>query len=258
MEYANFNAAAFDPKPLIRAFEAARAQLNSLSDDLEGRENELSAAVRRAETQHFQNTQTLGTKLGQTIASFNRLDSTLNGPIGDGGDIDGGGSAALRIGERLEDLERQRQRAQDAKFLIQCWLEVSERGHLSTLEDLKRSPGDGKLRSASIARQLLKICHRLDPDVAPQVNGNGRTNGTKGIEDRNGPTATNKFPAREIIEKFLEGLETDLLNEFDSHYRRQNLEGMKVCSSSQLKSSLNNTSCRSVLQLFVISTMAPV
>jgi hypothetical protein len=151
---------------------------------------------------------------------------------GDSVDTDAGGNAALRIGGRLEELERQRQRAQDAKFLIQCWLEVSERGHLSTLEDLKRSPGDGKLRSASIARQLLKISHRLDPDASPQTNGGGKLNGTNGGKSRKPSGAMNSFPTRQIIEKFLEGLETDLLKEFDIHYRRQNHEGMKVGKSS--------------------------
>ena len=41
----------------------------------------------------------------------------------------------------------------------------------------------------------------------------------------------NKQP-REIIEKFLEGLETDLLQQFDVHYRRQNFEGMKECATA--------------------------
>lgn len=42
----------FDPKPLIRTFEHAHRRLIELSNDLEFRENELSAAVRRAEVQH--------------------------------------------------------------------------------------------------------------------------------------------------------------------------------------------------------------
>jgi hypothetical protein len=138
---------------------------------------------------------------------------------------------AGRIGERLEELERQRQRAQDAKGLLQCWLEVSERGSLSTLEQLKRRPGgDGKVRSAALARQLLKISQRLDGNDAAQTNGDGlRANGMNGVRSgRSVSGQAGKVPTRELIEKFLEGLETDLLEQFDAHYRRQNYDGMKV------------------------------
>lgn len=219
---------AFDPKPLIRSFEAARAQLTSLSEDLESKENELSASVRRAESHHNQNVVDLGRTLDSTITSFQKLDFTLNGSATDNQDGESGVNVALRIGERLEELERQRQRAQDAKGLLRCWLEVSERGNLSTLEQLKRRPGgDGQVRSAALARQLLKISQRLDQTDGAQSNGVGKTNGANSRQ-RGAQGQGGKVPTRELIEKFLEGLETDLLQQFDSHYRRQNYDGMKV------------------------------
>lgn len=221
---------------MIRAFESALSRLRLLSEDLSSKENELSASVRRAEAQHNQNVASLGRKLEDAIDQFNKLDASLdtsggaetaeNGyPDANGaGAVGRGGNLALRIGERLEELERQRQRAQDAKFLIRCWFEVSDKGKLSTLEDLKRmAGGEGKVRCASIARQLLKISTRLDPDEATQMNG--VSNGAAGRGPQRGKS---RFPTRQIIEKFLEGLETDLLQQFDDHYRRQNFEGMKV------------------------------
>ena len=199
-------------------------RLGSLSEDLESRENELSAAVRRAEAQHNQNSTNLSSRLESSIEEFNRLEGTLNGTSLTG-DYNGEAADALRIGERLEELEKQRQRAQDARFLIQCWLEVSEKGNLSTLEDMRRSGGgEAKVRCASIARQLLRISNRLDPEAA-QTNGNGRTNGYNGANGRSPEQAP-----RIIIEKFLESLEQDLLKQFDGHYRRQNFEGMKECA----------------------------
>jgi len=222
------SSAAFDPKPLIRAFEAALTRLGSLSEELQSQENELSAAVRRAEAQHKQNTLSFSKKLEQAIEAFNRLDNSLNGTAL--ASDDSGGAAALRIGERLEELEKQRQRAQDAKFLLQCWLEVSEKGNLSSLEDMRRmGGGDGKVRCASIARQLLKISSRLDPNRKSQANG--RSNGASGYDKRNG-NQSGKNQTREIIEKFLESLEQDLLKQFDEHYRRQNFEGMKECATA--------------------------
>ncbi|KAF1959427.1 exocyst complex component Sec10 [Byssothecium circinans] len=210
----------FDPKPLIRSFEHALTHLNVLSEELEERENELSATVRRAEAQHNQNVNSLGLKLDQAIDRFKRLDSSLNGGGADDGNLDAGGNVAVRIGERLEELDRQLNRAKDAKFLIICWQEVSQRGTLQTLEDRKVR---GKIvECASIARQLLRISARLNPDSSA-VNGNA-PNGTK----RRPPGS--KHPTKEIIEKFLENLEQDLLAKFDDYYRRPNYDGMRECA----------------------------
>lgn len=227
---------------MIRAFEAAVQQIGSLSADLEAKENELSTAVRRAEAQHKQNTGDLSKRLENAIDEFNRLEGSL-GTSQNGIDPDGGPADALRIGERLEELEKQRQRAHDAKFLIQCWMEVSERGSLSSLEDMRRlGGGDGKVRCAHIARQLLRISHRLVPEYGPQINGTNRNGAGPG-----GPRGAHEHDAREIIERFLESLETDLLNQFDEHYRRQNFHGMRE-SAMALKDFNDGAS---VMALFV-------
>ena len=215
---------AFDPKPLIRNFEHALNRMGDLSGDLEVRESELSGAVRRAEAQHTATVQNLGKKLEQTLDTFDRLNSSLND---DGHDT--GGSNVVKIGERLEELDKQRQRALDAKFLIQCWLEVSERGELYLLEDIRRQGGgDGKVRCARIARQLSKISQRLDPESWSHVNGNSKlTNGINGDYDQK----RRHHNTRELIEKFSETLEKDLLKSFDDFYRRQNFEGMRECAN---------------------------
>lgn len=210
----------FDPKPLIRTFEHALTRLNNLSEDLEERENELSGAVRRAEAQHNQNVESLGRRLEQSMDRFQKLDSSLNG--GDEGGPDAGGNIAMRIGERLEELDRQRKRALDAKFLIECWQEVSERGELNILEDHRRS-GD-IVRCAEIARQLLRISTRLNPDSNRRVNGDAQ-NGAK-----KRPAQQPKHNTTEVIEKFLENLEKDLLAKFDECYRRPNYNGMRDCA----------------------------
>lgn len=221
------NQAAFDPKPLIRSFENALSRMSELSGDLEKRENELSGAVRRAEAQHMSNVQTLGRKLDQTIDSFNRLDSSLSGD-----NFEEGGNAVVKTGERLEELDRQRTRAQDSKFLIQCWMEVSERGELFLLEDIRRQGGgDGKVRCANIARQLTKISQRLDPESWSYVNGNAKLiNGMNGANGSDVASRRHHHNTRELIEKFSETLEKDLLKSFDDFYRRENFEGMRECA----------------------------
>ncbi|GAB7364099.1 hypothetical protein MBLNU230_g4651t1 [Neophaeotheca triangularis] len=240
----------FDPKPLIRTFEHALGRLKTLSEDLEERENELSGSVRRAEGQHNANIKSREQELERAMSNFQQLERTLDG------DGDVGGNAAVRIGEALEDLDRQRQRAQDAKFILQCWSEVCEKGDLSSLEEVRRRGGnEGKVRCAHIARQLLKIAQRLEGggESKGHTTGVHVANGING--DDNGHSPNGSFRGkkqagqepREIIEKFLEMLEKDLLKSFDDFYRRQNFDGMRECATVLRDFSDGN----SVISLFV-------
>lgn len=174
----------------------------------------------------------MGRKLDESIDSFESLDITLNNPNGTNGTTtdrygrpEAGGNIAVQIGERLEDLDKQRRRAMDANFLIHCWIEVSENGSLISLEDMIRRQGGGenKVRSAVIARQLMRMSQRLDPASWANESSkvNGVTNGVVGYKGHN---------TREIIEKFSETLEKDLLKQFDNSYRRQNFDDMLECA----------------------------
>lgn len=188
--------------------------------------------VRRAEIQHDQTLDTLGSKLDQSMAQFEALDLSLNDPNAANGSYDrgnrsdGGGNIAVQIGEKLEELDRKRRRARDANFLIQCWVEVSETGKLTSLEEIQRQGGaENKVRCAVIARQLTRISQRLDPTSWGQTNGfrgNGVTNGVTGNRRQHN--------TREVLEKFCETLEQDLLKQFNNSYRRQNFDDMMECA----------------------------
>ncbi|KAI9783881.1 MAG: Exocyst complex component 5 [Peltula sp. TS41687] len=223
---------AFDPKPFIRTFEHALGRLETLSGDLVTRETELLTAVRRAESQHSQTLESLGRKLDQSIDSFQSLDTSLgqtNGRANNGdARFDAGGNVAVRIGEKLEELDQQSRRAQDARFLIQCWTELSETGELTALENIRRhGGGEGKVRCALLVRQLTRISQKLDPTSWNQANGNPTTpNGMDGTNAQ-----LRKHNTREMTEKFAETLEKDLLKQFDDFYRRQNFEGMRECAN---------------------------
>ena len=214
-------AQAFDPKPLIRSFEGALSQLGDLSGSLEQRETELQTAVRRAEIEHDRTLDTLGRKLDHSIDEYEKLEANLNG------EGDGSGRVALELGERLEEKDKQRQRAIDAEFLVRCWMEVSEQGELASLEDVRRQGnGENKVRCAVIAKQLMKISQRLDPTSNKNQNGsqrgpNGVTNGVQGYRGYN---------TREIIERFEETLEQDLLDQFDASYKKKNYEQASECA----------------------------
>ncbi|KAL2158541.1 hypothetical protein VTH06DRAFT_4308 [Thermothelomyces fergusii] len=222
---------AFDPKPLIRAFESALSRLSVLSEELQEKESELLSQVRRAEIQHDQTLETLGRKLDESMAQFEALDLTLNNPgatANGNARADGGGNIAVQIGEKLEELDRKRRKAQDANFLIQCWMEVTETGQLTSLEEIQRQGGaENKVRCAVIARQLMRISQRLDPASWGQAT----TNGLRGNGSTNGDAGANRrHNTREALEKFSELLEQDLLKQFNNSYRRQNFDDMMECA----------------------------
>lgn len=207
----------------------ALSQLAVLGDELQEKESELLSQVRRAEIQHDQTLDTLGRKLDETMESFEALDISLNPNSTNGNDANGkpdtGGNIAVQIGEKLDDLDKKRRRAQDTIFLISCWTELSETGLLSSLEDIRRQGGaENKVRCAVIARQLMRISQQLDPLAWATRNGNRASIAsfaTLTIRARN---------TREILEKFCETLEQDLLQQFNNSYRRQNFNDMMECA----------------------------
>jgi hypothetical protein len=109
---------------------------------------------------------------------------------------------------------------------------VSNRGEITLLENLRRSgSGEAKVRSAHIARQLLRISQRLDPK---SWSGSHQSEGSNGATTPNEATPNGtrfRWNTREIIEKFSETLEKDLLKQFDDFYRKANFDGMKDCAT---------------------------
>lgn len=206
-----------------------------MSEERESHEHELAEAVRRVEAQHRQHCAVLQGKLDQALESFNLLDNRIDTAAAssiNGNSSEVEGSSALQIGGRLEELDRQKRRAEDAKFLLSCWQAASERGDLSQLEDIRRlGGGEGKVRCAQLARQLLKISNRLAPD-----NTSARSTVVKGGGDRNGYfSGINGWQSSEtieLIEKFLERLETDLLEQFDECRRQHFDDGMRECAAA--------------------------
>lgn len=207
--------------------------MGALSEKLEEEESGLQADVRRAEVQHDRTLETLGRKLDESMEQFEALDLSLNQSNGTNGTngydrngrADIGGNVAVQIGENLEELDRKRRRALDANFLIQCWNEVSETGQLTSLEEMKRQGGaDNKVRCANIARQLMRISQRLDPTSW------GQTNGFRQAGITNGVVGSRKHNTREVLEKYSEVLEQDLLEQFNRSYRAQNFPDMMQCA----------------------------
>jgi hypothetical protein len=104
-------------------------------------------------------------------------------------------------GVQLESIEKQRQRAMDAKDLFTYYLDFSYDGTSDRLDALQLSSDQsGKSQCAIMTRRLLTLSKDLDSE--------GRV--------------------RESIEKYGERLEKDLLKAFDKSYRRGDLREMRV------------------------------
>lgn len=107
------------------------------------------------------------------------------------------------LGVQLEAIEKQRRRAMDAKDLFTYYLDFAYDHNSDRLDSLQLSSGQsGKSQCAVMTRRLLSLSKDLDTEG--------------GI--------------REVIEKYGERLEKDLLKAFDKAYRRGDLREMGVLS----------------------------
>lgn len=229
---------AFDPKPLIRSFENSLKNLQLISKAVETREAQLRADVRRAEADHNKTISSLKRDLNKAVSRYNQLESSLNSVSNEFRDtvssLDArngrGGHDAVKIGEKLEVVDKQRQRMIDAKFLIQCWLEVTNEGTLSTLEGRRRLAGSKeKIRCAQTAWQLLRICPQIEDKDRRQGPDDGGTMSPPSRERRQ----SNPLPEpRAVIEDFLGVLEEDLLGQFNIHYRDQDFPRVWECAKA--------------------------
>jgi hypothetical protein len=71
----------------------------------------------------------------------------------------------------------------------------------------------------------MRISQRLDPASWNQTNGLQRNGTTNGVID-----TERSHNTREILEKFCETLEQDLLKQFNNSYRKQNFDDMMECA----------------------------
>lgn len=104
------------------------------------------------------------------------------------------GRTAIRIGEQLESLDRQRTRASETHDLIEYYY-LFARGDTSRLDALRTDGGkEGRLKAAMILRRLAVISREVD------IRSSAET--------------------RDAIDRYCEQFEREMLRLFDKHYRR--------------------------------------
>ncbi|VVT48466.1 uncharacterized protein SAPINGB_P001793 [Magnusiomyces paraingens] len=207
------NTEALDPKPYIRTFEAVLHELERLQNDISNHESAAAIEVKNAEIKHCQNVIATSQEITGVLRDFGALDDTV-------GDIS---TATSQLNGRLEKLSLQYEKSVESSFLINSYLNINKHSSCEGLERLWESnhPAD-KRKCANVVRQIQILSRKLE-DVE---------NGEK---------------SRDIIDKFAEKLERDLLNDFDTAYRSADLVIMK--ESADILTDFNGGS--SVVQMFV-------
>ncbi|KAJ8330382.1 hypothetical protein BDV3_003129 [Batrachochytrium dendrobatidis] len=171
----------FDPKPFIRAFDMASDELLRLKKRVQAKIDDQEDQAAASESQRQRKLKSFGDTFDDVHRAFESLDSRLSEV----------GNTAIRIGEQLETIDKQKTRAAEAKDLIQYFLEFNK-GIFTRLDTLRQSEPDGGYKAAIIARRLNTIAKEVD------------------IADTEA--------ARANIEKYCENLEKSLLVEFDQAY----------------------------------------
>ncbi|KAL7748429.1 Exocyst complex component 5 [Sorochytrium milnesiophthora] len=184
----------FDAKPFIHVFENALADLVKVRKRVLRNIEELEDAQTAADNVHK-------TKLGELNRSFQGMYTsfrTLESRIGDVG------NTAVKIGEQLETIDKQRANAAEAKELITLFFDFNNQdtGKMEVMR--QRMGADGQYRAAVIARRLMQISREVDIPGTEQ--------------------------ARLGIEKYCELLETDLLRTFQDAYEQNDVKAMSECA----------------------------
>ena len=174
----------FNPRPFIRTFESALDQLVQIRSQVDVQTQQLSSSVHVAESAYAKKLDELSKNFAAVGNSFTSLEDRISEV----------GRTAIRIGEQLETIDKQRNRASEAHDLIEFYY-MFARGDTSKLERLRKEGGrEGRMKTAVIARRLAAISREVD------VAGSEQT--------------------RDSIDRYCERFERDMLKLFDKFYRR--------------------------------------
>ncbi|KAA1466748.1 exocyst complex component Sec10 [Dentipellis sp. KUC8613] len=187
----------FDPKPFIRTFEAAVDRLIAVRKDVQAKTEQMEKSVRVAEREYSKKMAELNRGFEAVGTSFSGMEAKMNEV----------GRTAIRIGEQLESVHLQRQRAQAAYDLIDYYNQFS-RDDTSRLDALKKEGREGRRQVAVLLRRLSTVAKEVDLPTAEKT--------------------------RENIDKYCEKFEKDMLYLFDRCYRKGDPKMMHHCAQTLL------------------------
>ncbi|KAJ7228478.1 exocyst complex protein [Mycena pura] len=192
------SAGPFDPKPFIDTFEAAVDKLIAVRKDVQSKTEQMEKSVRISEREYSKKMADLNREFEAVGNSFSGMESKMNEVS----------STAVRIGEQLETVHIERQRAQAAYDLIDFYNQFS-RGDTARLDALRKEGRAGRRQVAILLRRLNSVAKEVDLPAADKT--------------------------RENIEKYCEKFEKEMLSLFDRCYRRGDPKMMHHCAQTLLE-----------------------
>ncbi|TFK71784.1 exocyst complex component Sec10 [Pluteus cervinus] len=188
----------FDPKPFIQTFEAAVDRLIAVRREVQAKTEQMEKSVRVSEREYSKKMVELGQGFETVGNSFAGMESRMNEVS----------STAIRIGEQLETVHIERQRAQAAYDLIYFYNQFTK-GDTTRLDALRKEGRAGRQQVAVLLRRLNTVAKEVDLPTADKT--------------------------RESIEKYCEKFEKEMLNLFDRCYRKSDPKMMHHCAQTLLE-----------------------
>ncbi|KAI8919589.1 exocyst complex component Sec10-domain-containing protein [Entophlyctis helioformis] len=146
----------FDPKPLIRVFDAASDELLRLKKRIQSKIDDLEDQAAASETGRRRKMKEFADSFDDVQRAFESLDSRLSEV----------GNTTIRIGEQLETIDKQKTRAAEAKDLIQQFLEFNK-GVFTRLDTLRRSGPEGEYKART---NIEKYCEGLEKSLLAEFD----------------------------------------------------------------------------------------
>ncbi|KZT13036.1 exocyst complex component Sec10 [Laetiporus sulphureus 93-53] len=187
----------FDPKPFIHTFEAAVDKLIAVRKDVQAKTEQMEKIVRTTEREYSKKMAELDKGFESVGQSFSGMESKMNEV----------GRTAIRIGEQLESVHHQRQRAQAAYDLIDYYNQFSKDDTVR-LDALKKEGKEGRRQVAVLLRRLNVVAKEVDLPHADKT--------------------------RENVDRYCEKFEKDMLHLFDRAYRKGDPKMMHHCAQTLL------------------------
>ncbi|KAG6833946.1 hypothetical protein H0H87_007957 [Tephrocybe sp. NHM501043] len=141
----------FDPKPFIQTFEAAIDTLIAVRKDVQTKTEQMEKSVRVSEREYSKKMTDLNRGFEAVGGSFAGMEARMNTVS----------STAVRIGEQLETVHLERQRAQAAYDIIDFYNQLSK-GDTARLDTMRKEGRAGRHQVAVILRRLNAVAKEVD------------------------------------------------------------------------------------------------
>ncbi|KAJ1724446.1 Exocyst complex component 5 [Coemansia erecta] len=194
LEFAKKNAT-FEPKPFVRTFERALEKLTAAHDQLGSDIAQLERSTKAYASDHRKKMARLQQTFATVGSSFERLETQISEV----------GSNTIRIGEQLDTVAKEKDRAEAIKELVAFYAELNEE-NTARLDALLDGGSEGMIKVAHTLRRLNTIV------VDNQYSA---------------PTDT---AAKRQIEMYSEQFEKTVLSSFEAAYRDGDIHSMSVAA----------------------------